>query len=353
MNLVIKASGAHNIVIRPSALPAFYQTDNTVRPAQVEVYWHYEDESPLAARLIIRGVPGQQVQWPYTPIGDKNIYLRTVSISAGGVRSVRSLRDAPATLITFQREIEAPTVTQVGDATHSLITLAIDAVSEFAVKRRIRFADDEDMTTNVRTTIVPASFVDAAFLGALGREASAAEITIWRNDLKAADIGISELRAEAKAKIKGLFESDEYDDRARTDAEFVNDLYAAFFNRLPESQAVADTWITNIGISGRAAVLDPGFSESDEFHVRVDGYKPYLDVPAGRPLPRLVDLTRPDDGAGTRTIWVRVSHSSGGAFGDESPARSFTYADSGGAGGDAGDTDDPFQRDRYGLPLPA
>ena len=42
-------------------------------------------------------------------------------------------------------------------------------------------------------------------------------------------------------------------------------------------------------------------------------------------------------GTGTRTVWVRISHSSGGAFGAESTAQSFTYADSGGSGGDTGD----------------
>lgn len=221
MDLIVRASGAHNIVVRPQGRATFYETA-TVRPALVEVYWRYEDESPFAARLIGRFLPGQEVQWPYTPIGDKNIYLGTISISASGVRSVRSLRDALWTLVTVQRETDAPTVTQVGTATHTLITLAIAGYSSLAFKRKVRTADDSAMTTNVDEQVV--------------------------------------------------------------------------------------------------------------------------EVPAGTPLSSLVYLTRPDPGSGTRTIYVRVSHSSGGAYGAESAAAAFTWADSGGAGGGSGDGD-PFGGD--------
>lgn len=214
MNLIIRASGAHNIVIRPQGRPAFY-ADATARPAAVEVYWRYEDESPLAARLIGTFLPGQKVDWPYTPVGDKNVYLGTISISAAGTRSVRSLRDAVWTLVTFQRETVAPTVTQVGEATHTLITLSIGNFSQqFATKRKVRTADDEAMTTNVSEDTVE---------------------------------------------------------------------------------------------------VDPG-----------------------QQLSRVVYLTRPDPGAGARTIWVRVSHSSGGEFGAESAAEAFTWANSVGGGGTTG-----------------
>jgi hypothetical protein len=70
------------------------------------------------------------------------------------------------------------------------------------------------------------------------------------------------------------------------------------------------------------------------------------EVAPGETLPRLIDLVRTDGGSGTRTVWVRVSHSSGGAFGAESNAQSFTYADNGGSGGGGGD-EEPFPHREY------
>jgi hypothetical protein len=129
VNIIIRASGGRNIVLRPQARAAFYAS-TSLMPAAVEIYWHWQDEPPSAGRLIGRYLPGQTVQWPYNPTTDRNIVLRTISISAAGVRSPRDLRDAPFTIVVFQRELEAPTVSQVGAATHTLITLAVDGVSQ-------------------------------------------------------------------------------------------------------------------------------------------------------------------------------------------------------------------------------
>jgi hypothetical protein len=225
MNLIIRASGGRNIVLRPQARPAFYSSV-TVKAAQVEVYWRYEGEPASAARFIGLFQPGQQISLPYNPLVDRNIILSTVSISAAGVRSVRDLRDAAEQVVAFQRETAAPTVAQVGAATHTLITLAIDGFSSLAFKRKVRTADDEAMTTNLSEDVIE---VDPAAI-----------------------------------------------------------------------------------------------------------------------LPRVLYLSRPDPGSGARTIWVRVSHSSGGDFGSESTAQAFTWADSGGSGGGSG-SGDPFGG---GDPLP-
>lgn len=45
----------------------------------------------------------------------------------------------------------------------------------------------------------------------------------------------------------------------------------------------------------------------------------------GETLPRVIYLNRTDFGTGTRTIFVRVSHSSDGDYGAESIATAFTY----------------------------
>lgn len=226
MNLVAKNSGGNNIVGRPQALRPWYPAERS-RPTQAEVWWRYEGEVAAAARYLGTFKPGQDVIVPLNPLVDRNIILSTISISASGLRSVREIADAPETLLTYQRETAAPTVGQVGAATHTSIRLAIDGFSTLAIKRKVRVADDSGMTT-------------------------------------------------------GLHE------------------------------------------------------ESTE-------------VAPGETLPRLIDLIRDDGGSGTRTVWVRVSHSSGGAFGSESTAQSFTFADSGGAGGDTG-TEDPFPHREYGLP---
>ena len=216
MNIVARQSGGNNLVGRPQARAAWYPSDRS-RPAQVEVWWRYEGEVAAAARLLGTFRPGQQVEVPFNPLVDRNIILSTVSISGNGLRSVREIADAPETLVTFQRESAAPTVAQIGAATHTLIQLAIDGFSTLAIKRKVRIADDSGMTTNLH--------------------------------------------------------------------EFTTE------------------------------------------------------VSPGSTLPRVTNLVRDDGGAGTRTVWIRVSHSSGGNYGAESAAQSFTWADSGGTGGGTGDED--------------
>ena len=218
MNLVLKHAGGSNLVVRPQGLPAWYPAART-RPVQVEVWWRYEGEPPAAAQLIGRFAPGQAVTWPANPLVDRNIILSTITISSAGIRSVRDIADAPEQLLVFQRETAAPMLTQVGASTHTLITLAVDGFSTLALKRKVRTADDEAMTT-----------------------------------------GVLEYETE---------------------------------------------------------------------------------LSAGEVLPRVMYLIRDDAGTGTRDVWVRVSHSSGGAYGAESTALMFTWADDTGAGGGDGDGD-PF-----------
>lgn len=87
---------------------------------------------------------------------------------------------------------------------------------------------------------------------------------------------------------------------------------------------------------------------ADDAAMTTNLHEQLTEVTPGATLPRLIDLLRDDGGSGTRTVWVRVSHSSGGQFGAESAAQSFTFADSGGAGGDTG-TEDPFPHREYPL----
>ena len=228
MNLVLKHSGGANLVLRPQVRAPWYPPERS-RPVQARVSWRYEGEPAAAARLIGTFAPGQAVSYPSNPLVDRNIILSTITISAQGIPSVRDIADAHETLVTFQRETEAPTLEQVGAATHTLITIAVSGFTSLAIKRRVRTADDEAMTTNL--------------------------------------------------------------------AEFETVL------------------------------------------------------PAGDTLPRLIYLDRDDPGTGTRDVWVRVSHSSGSAYGAENDAQMFTWADDTGAGGGEGDGD-PFGGGHYVPPLP-
>lgn len=348
MDLIIKASGGRNIVIRPQGRDAFYPS-TSLRPAALEVYWHYEDEAPSAGRLIGRYLPGQTVRWPYTPVGDKNIVLRTISISAAGVRSPTSLRDAPFTVVNFQRVIDAPAVSLVGNATHTTLSLAIDGVADFAVKRRIRTADDSGITTNVLVSVSPASFIDAAFIGCLARDVGDGELIIWRNAfIAAAAVSSGALLTECRVRIKALFLSSEYTARSRSAGDFVNDLYHAYLDRPADGGSWA-AWVAVITGGATTSDMCDNFGNSAEFGNRVAARDPWLDVPAGRPLPRVVNIDRNDSGAGTKTIYVRMSHSSGGAWSAESAAQAFTFADNGGSGGATGGID-PFPIDGHGLP---
>lgn len=147
-----------------------------------------------------------EAAYPINPLVDRNLMLSAISICSEGLRSVRpSLMMPLETSVTSQRKTSGPTVAQVDVSTHTNIRLAIDNYSTLAIKRRVRLADDEDMTTNVHMLI--------------------------------------------------------------------------------------------------------------------------SEVYPGDVLPRLLDLARDDTGSGTRSIWVRISHSSGGDYTDESIAQEFVYAD--------------------------
>lgn len=68
----------------------------------------------------------------------------------------------------------------------------------------------------------------------------------------------------------------------------------------------------------------------------------------GQKMPEVVPITRPA-ASGTETIYVRISHSSGGAFGAESAAQAFTFTDAGGSGGSTGGGGGYWKTDPYDL----
>jgi hypothetical protein len=150
VNLIAKRSGGSNVVGRPQARAPWYPSERS-RPVRVDVWWRHVGEPAAAARKVGTFSPGQEVSYPFNPLVDRDIILSSISVSPQGVPSVRDIADAPETLLVFQRETAAPTVTEVRPigSSNNRITLAIDGYSSLAIKRRIRTADDEDMTVNL------------------------------------------------------------------------------------------------------------------------------------------------------------------------------------------------------------
>ncbi len=140
MNLICKASGGKNIVCRPMARRQWYPAAS-VNPAQVEVYWRYDNEPAAAARLIGRYGVGQEVSFQHNPLEDRNLIFSTISIAPDGTRSVRELADAVEAPLVFQRETEAPVIGQNGDATTDSVTIGVSGFKKFARMRRLRIAD--------------------------------------------------------------------------------------------------------------------------------------------------------------------------------------------------------------------
>jgi hypothetical protein len=68
----------------------------------------------------------------------------------------------------------------------------------------------------------------------------------------------------------------------------------------------------------------------------------------GVQLPRVININRSDTETSAQTIYVRVSHSSGGTYGAESEVQSFTFAASGGTGGSTG-TGSPYAFNHYDI----
>lgn len=107
-------------------------------------------------------------------------------------------------------------------------------------------------------------FTDKAFFGALARAATTEEREEWFTAVLAArDVSQAALLAECQARVIELFESDDYDDRDRTDEQFIADCYMAFLRRVPD-EAGAAFWLSELVATSRAHVLE-AFSISIEF----------------------------------------------------------------------------------------
>jgi RHS repeat-associated protein len=107
-------------------------------------------------------------------------------------------------------------------------------------------------------------FLHKLYIGALGRSPNTTEQQQGMDSLTAAGAqSQAQLLAAAQAIAQSLFDSTEYAQRSRTDAQFVTDLYWAYPQRAPDSGGY-QAWLNAVPVYGRAAVRD-GFAYSGEF----------------------------------------------------------------------------------------
>ncbi|MBA3716265.1 MAG: DUF4214 domain-containing protein, partial [Pyrinomonadaceae bacterium] len=113
-----------------------------------------------------------------------------------------------------------------------------------------------------------ATFVTTLYSGAFARDPTGLELSTAETALqtKCASSG-AEFLAEARSRASVLFASAEYTARARTDSQFVADLYAAFLNRVADPSGHAG-WLADTIADGRPATA-ARFATSDEFRFRV------------------------------------------------------------------------------------
>lgn len=387
-DLIAKRPGGINLLARKASQPPYYPAP-TAQTAYVEVYEHDLGETREAARSVGRFGVGATGSLPFNPASDKSKVLYLVSYSAGGVPSVNQLAHAPSAVVTFNRETSAPTVTQIGAATPSVITLGFDGFTNYARKRRLRIADNSGMTGasvfefDSAAQLMP-RFVDVArdpifqptfsWSGAdpasngftkFGAGGTSASGVTWRINTVGLDntTGYTKNSFPASPFTNGF--TLEVQPPVATTVEGVNTIavrvengthaYLLSFNAtqvtlnggtahthgnarvrvvINAGGATADLWIGTTKVedetAGQSTItsgLQFGDLASTSDSNATWSYLAYALTPQE---PRLA-----------QTIYVRAAHDSGNGYGPESAVQSFSFADEFGAGGSTG-TDDQF-----------
>lgn len=117
---------------------------------------------------------------------------------------------------------------------------------------------------------VAKDFTRASYFAALAAQPSTANLTTWSAALGAAyPTGFTAFLAACAAQIAGLFASADYTARARTNDQFVDDCYLAYFGRLGSDDAIGHaTWLAYLVAHDRAATTT-AFAATAEFSERI------------------------------------------------------------------------------------
>ncbi len=109
------------------------------------------------------------------------------------------------------------------------------------------------------------AFVTRLYEKCLNREGEPAGIEDWTERIMS-----GEWEAGDVARI-GFFFSEEYQNRARTDEEYVTDMYHAFFDREPDEAGYAD-WTGQLADGADRLSVIYGFTDSEEFYHLLESY---------------------------------------------------------------------------------
>jgi hypothetical protein len=119
----------------------------------MDVFWHYATESAFSARPIGRFSVGSTITLPDNPAVDRDVIIRWITYAADGTPNVSSIDDASYELITRQRDVDAPVISQVGGSTDTLAQVAC-TVSEYTKAKQIQIATSSGFSTILTDTAV-------------------------------------------------------------------------------------------------------------------------------------------------------------------------------------------------------
>ncbi|MCA1567234.1 MAG: hypothetical protein LC803_16595 [Acidobacteria bacterium] len=146
MDLILKPSGGANIVLRPQGRATYYPPAE-VDPVEVEI-WRREldaDGKFTGDAVSLGRFPSVgRIEIENTPDTDRNIRYYAISYAADGTPDVSSLEDAVQVTLLVKRETAAPNIGQVGDATADSVTVGVSGYTRFARKRRVKIAESLD-----------------------------------------------------------------------------------------------------------------------------------------------------------------------------------------------------------------
>jgi hypothetical protein len=134
-----------------------------------------------------------------------------------------------------------------------------DVCADYGIKQGFMRLSDEDMaiSDDVYQERLK-EFIERMYLVALNREGEEAGVYYWMDTVMTGDYTLEELA------MYGFYLSAEYQNRGRTDEEFVEDLYLGLFNRESDPLGKAH-WLRRLGMGESRKSIIYGFSRSEEF----------------------------------------------------------------------------------------
>ncbi len=144
--ILLKQSGGRNIVLRDQTRAAYYPAAQT--PAASSQVWMHEigEEIGSAKLLGVFPVNGTQINLPFNPASDAGVVLLFNPLGPDGTPRFSSLDDCKKVVVPRNRETVAPTLGQVGAATTEKLTVGVEGFTQFARRRKVRIADNAGMT---------------------------------------------------------------------------------------------------------------------------------------------------------------------------------------------------------------